>query len=78
MAVKYGLTIENQNLIIDKAKDKRDGVYTFRGVSYRVRGGKVTHFCDGKHILQPFGNFNVILRECKLHEQDTILKTING
>jgi hypothetical protein len=29
--VTYGLNIENENAIADRAKKRRDGVYTFRG-----------------------------------------------
>lgn len=57
--MKYGLTIENQNLIIDKAKEKKDGVYSFRGVDYRVKDGKVLCFASNGKIIQSFGNFNV-------------------
>lgn len=32
----YGLTIENTNFCIEKAKSKKDGVYQIRGCGYRV------------------------------------------
>jgi len=57
--VKYGLNIENQNLLTEKAKSKKDGCYTMRGVAYRVRDGSVTHFAADGDVLIPFGNFNV-------------------
>ena len=59
--MRYGLTIENQNFVIDKAKEKADGIYSCRGVMYRVRNKKVTHFacCDSGSIVQGFGHFNV-------------------
>lgn len=59
--VEYGLTIENNNLILEKAKTKKDGIFTFRGVAYRVRGGNVTHFaCDGRILERAYG-FNVVV-----------------
>lgn len=59
--IKYGLTIENEKLIIEKAKCKNDGVYSFRGVDYRVRNGFVTHFAARGQILERCFGFNVIV-----------------
>ena len=59
--VTYGLNIENERLILDKAKSKRDGVFTFRGVAYRVRQGKVTHFAVDRKILERAYGFNCIV-----------------
>ena len=58
MAVLYGMRIENVNAIIDKAKDKKDGCYMFRGVAYRVRKGCVTHYASDGLILEACGVFN--------------------
>ena len=56
--IVYGvLNRDNTNLIIDKAQSKNDGIYSFRGIFFRVRNGKVTHYaCDGK-ILAGYGAF---------------------
>lgn len=59
MPVKYGLTIENINLIHDKAKTKRDGVYSFRGILYRVKNGRFTHYGYRNEIVERAGNFDV-------------------
>lgn len=59
--VVYGPTVTNLNLIHDKAKGKRDGVYSFRGVVYRVSDGRFTHFAHNGEILQRAGGFNVLL-----------------
>lgn len=56
--MKYGLTIENTNLAIEKAKAKADGCYLFRGFAYRVREGKITHYAHGGRILEAYGHFN--------------------
>lgn len=58
--VKYGPTIENLNAIHDKAKSKKDGVYSFRGLEYRVHGGQFTHFAYRGQVLIRAGNFNVL------------------
>lgn len=55
------LTVENQNYIVEKAKTKQNGCYQIRGIAYRVRDGKVTHFAVGGEILQPYGAFNVVV-----------------
>lgn len=57
--VKYGFTQENQKLILEKAKTKRDGVFAFRGVSYRVCDKQVTHFAHSGKILNYCHGFNV-------------------
>jgi len=57
MAVVYGATAENIDLIHVKAKTKPSGVYTFRGVAYRVQEGRMTHYAYNGKILQPFGHF---------------------
>jgi len=63
--VKQGFTIENHRLIVDKAKTKRDGVFSFRGVSYRVRNGNVTHFAYGGTIYNFCHGFNVKVGQYK-------------
>lgn len=58
--VKWGeLNIENQNFINERAKEKKDGVYISRGIVYRVRSGRVTHYACKGDIVSPYGNFNV-------------------
>lgn len=57
----YGLTVENQKLILKKAESKKDGVYDFRGVSYRVRDKQVSHFACGGRILQYCHGFNCVV-----------------
>lgn len=64
--VEYGLTIENQKLIIEKAKHKKDGCYIFRGVAYKVVNGKVTHYASKGQVLESAYGFNVIIGECPL------------
>ncbi|AUR86353.1 hypothetical protein NVP1084O_146 [Vibrio phage 1.084.O._10N.261.49.F5] len=40
---EYGTTIENVNKVIEKAKTKNDGVFTYRGLIYKVKGNRVRH-----------------------------------
>lgn len=59
--VQHGLTIENEKYIIEKAKAKKDGVYQARGVSYRVRDGRVTHYAHGGKVLERVCGFNCVV-----------------
>ena len=59
--IKFGPTIENINLLHDKAKTKRDGVYLFRGLAYRVKDKRFTHYAYNGEILERAGSFNVEL-----------------
>lgn len=53
------LNKENRYAIIKRASKKKDGVYTLRGIYYRVRDGLVTHYACGGDIIQPCGYFDV-------------------
>ena len=57
MGVEYGMTIENLILIQEKAELKNNGVYSFRGVKYRVAQGVATHLAYQGKIYQVFGAF---------------------
>ena len=63
MPVRYGATAENLNLIHEKARTKADGVYSFRGLKYRVENGVFTHYADYETgcIMERVGNFSVTL-----------------
>ena len=47
-----GLTIETVELIAARAALRKDGVYTFRGVTYRVRQGRVTHYALDQKVSE--------------------------
>lgn len=60
--IQYGvLDNDNVNLIIDKSESKPDGIYSFRGILFKVKGGKVTHYATDGKILQAMGRFNTQL-----------------
>lgn len=63
MTTYNDLTIENRQAIEAKAKTRNDGVYTFRGIAYRVRKNRVTHFAYNGEVLEPCGNFSVVVGE---------------
>jgi len=51
----YGYNITNGNLAIEKAKNKKDGVYSLRGFLYRVKDKIVTHIAYRGEIIQRWG-----------------------
>jgi hypothetical protein len=61
MTIKYGLTIENQKLINEKAKTKNDGVYKFRGVVYRVINNIAKFYARDGEVMQNEFGFNVVI-----------------
>ena len=75
--VRYGLTIENEGIIIEKAKNKNDGVYSFRWVKYRVKNNNVTHFAANGIILERCYGFNVVIGKYKFNSDAVVaLKSI--
>lgn len=70
--VIYGFTMENKSIINKKAKEKNDGVYTFRGVSYRIRDGNVTHVAVDGQLLEVCGYFDVVVGKCGSYTSDQV------
>ena len=75
MPIEYNrLTIDNRNLIVEKAKSKKDGDYQIRGIHYRVVSGKVTIFaCNGEYLMN-CGAFTVFLGNYKYQYDGKPLK----
>jgi len=57
--MRYGPNVENLELIAQKAKGKNNGVYSFRGLEYRVHNGRFTHYAHGGKICECCGHFVV-------------------
>ena len=57
--MQYGPTQENVNLMIEKAKTKADCICRFRGVAYRIRDHRVTHYACNGRVLERCGWFDV-------------------
>jgi hypothetical protein len=53
------LNKENREAIAKRAATKENGVYTLRGVYYRVRDGKVTHYACKGEVVESCGHFDV-------------------
>jgi hypothetical protein len=72
--IRYGRTPENMDLILHKAKSRKDGVYTFRGVMYRVidnfpRFHACRNISDSTVYETAFG-FDVAIGSCGPFECD--------
>lgn len=53
------MTVTETNLLNEKAKSKKDGVYSFRGNLWVVKSNRFIAFCDNRgQVLQRFGSFN--------------------
>jgi len=76
MVTYNSLTFENIDFIFKRAKGKEDGVYTIRGILYKVKNHKPTHFACQGEILQYFGHFTVVLAKYK--DRDQAKKILNG
>ncbi len=77
MAIQYGLTIENQKLINEKAKTKNDGVYKFRGVAYLVINNTAKFYARDGEVLQNEFGFNVVIGLYNgAHGQDGAVKAL--
>ena len=56
------MTIDQTNLLNEKAKTKKDGVYAFKGNLWVVKSNKFIAFCNNKgEVLQRFGSFNTTI-----------------
>lgn len=54
------MTTEELNKLIEKAKTRKDGVYSFRGYYWAVKNKQFIAFVNPKgQLLQRSGNFNV-------------------
>jgi len=60
------MKIEITNQIIEKAKTKKDGVYSFKGFKYAVKDNNFVLFADYfGNLYQRAGNFNASLGKVK-------------
>ena len=53
------MTVDEINLLHEKAKTKKDGVYSFRGNLWAVKSNKFLAYCKcSGEVLQRFGFFD--------------------
>ena len=67
------INLEISGLITKKSKTKKDGVYRFRGVEYRVKDGRATHYAINGQILEKVYGF-----ACVIGNYDDVYNTSNG
>lgn len=79
-AIQWGvLNIVNQNAIVDRAQTLKDGLFSFRGIIFRVCNGKATHFATRGEIVAGIGHFNTVVGHyANDQEAKRLLKNIKG
>ena len=45
--------------LIEKANQKKDGVFSYDGIIYRVKNSVLTHYCKQGKVLEVNGGFDV-------------------
>lgn len=66
----------DQQAIDERAKTKKDGVYFFRGVVYRVKSGRVTHYVADCKILERCFGFNVVVGAVQIGTSKEAIKKL--
>jgi len=74
------MTIEETNLIHEKAKTRKDGVYSFRGNLYAVKGGEFIAFANLFGVCyQRMGSFNIEIGRVERYERkEKLIKWIKS
>lgn len=64
------MTIEETNLLHDKAIEKKDGVYSFKGNLWVVKNEKFVAFADYfGNCYQRFGSFNASIGKVEIYNR---------
>lgn len=73
-----GIRTDDLDFIRNKAAVKKDGVYTARGIAYRVKNGCVTHcLVPGGEVLEVFNHFTTTIAEVGLvSDKKAVLRKI--
>jgi len=74
------VTISEVVEIHNKAKSKADGIFSHKGIPYRVVSGEVTHFADiiRGEVLVPYGHFNVVAGNFRCGWKDAAKKLLKS
>ena len=69
------MKIATFNIAKERAKNRKDGVYNFREIAYRVRTGIITHVAEGEDILEVWGGCVSKVGSCDFR-QDSRMKAL--
>ena len=70
------MTIDERNILVEKAKTRKNGIYKFREYLYVVKDHGLVAFADYFGYCYSCHNmFNVKIGECKSYERKQSLKT---
>lgn len=68
------MTIDDTNILIEKAKTRKDGVYSFKGYLWVVKNNKFVAFADNYgNCYQRFGAFNASIGKVDRYKRKQIL-----
>ena len=68
------MTIDDTNILIEKAKTRKDGVYSFKGYLWVVKNNKFVAFADNYgNCYQRFGVFNASIGKVDRYKRKQIL-----
>lgn len=70
------MKIEETNLLNEKAKSRKDGIYSFRGNLWVVKDNKFVAFANySGECFQRFGSFNVSIGKVERYDRKQKLMT---
>ena len=68
------MTIDDTNILIEKAKTRKDGVYSFKGYLWVVKNNKFVAFADNYgNCYQRFCAFNASIGKVDRYKRKQIL-----
>ena len=64
------------NKLVDKAKSKNDGVYSYQGIKYAVKKGNIGFYWENGVVYQTYGIFSVKIGKCQSYESFKKIKEL--
>lgn len=69
------MEVSIMNILKEKAKTRKDGIYSYKGYMWVVRNNKFVAFADRfGNCYEVFGSFNVYMGKVKSYERKDRLK----
>ena len=62
------MKIKFWNKLVDRARTKKDGVWSYQNVVYAVKNGNIGYYAEGGKIFQVQGMFSVEIGKCNLFD----------
>lgn len=68
--------VETFNKLINKAKDKKDGIYLFQGYHYAVKNSNLKAYVEDGTVYTVFGSMSVNSGTCQRYKEKETLKNL--